>query len=692
MTDEQSIKILIVDDVPDKLVAMQAILDDLGQVVAVSSGREALRRLLQEDFAVVLLDVNMPDIDGFETAALIRERKRNEATPIIFVTADSDETHAGRGYSLGAVDYILAPIMPEVLRAKVGVFVELYRKNEQLKSQMEQRLALAKEQVARAAAEDATQRNALLAEAGNLLARSLDYAATIDCTLGLVTPRFADVAILSMTERPGTPPTIELAWCEPPARTFTRRQLESSDLPSELATIITACRDGSVAKDAGSIALPGTLGVRRVVCLPLVARGRTLGVLTLGTGASLSSDELALVENLAGRAAIAVDNARLYRDIQDGDRRKDEFLAMLGHELRNPMAAIANAIECLEHVDGDIRLRNEAQQVLRRQLQQMTRLVDDLLDVSRITRGKVTLRRSTVVLSTIVARAVDTTASIFVERGHRLHITQPDQPVRLDADPTRLEQILANLLHNAAKYTEAGGQVSLIIEPQDSQVVIRVRDNGIGISPELLPRVFDLFTQADRSLDRSQGGLGIGLTLVRSLVELHGGTVAATSNGINRGSEFAVCLPVLATQPVELEAEQVSLAPEPPTSRRVLVVDDNADLIITMSRLLNATGHETRTAQNGLTAIDIATNWLPDVALIDIGLPGIDGYEVARRIRQSPLLGETLLVAVSGYGQAEDRRRSTEAGFDFHLIKPVDFHELNRILGTRAPANLLSPN
>jgi signal transduction histidine kinase/DNA-binding response OmpR family regulator len=706
---ENQVKILVVDDVPSKLVALAAILEDPGQsVIGVRSGREALRRLLQEDFAVILLDVNMPDIDGFETAALIRERKRTESTPIIFITADSDETHARRGYSLGAVDYILAPVIPEVLRTKVGVFVDLYRKTQQLKQQMDERVTLASEQAARAAAEQSTRRWEFLAEASHVLSRTLDHKATVTGLLRLLVPGVADCATLTLFNQPGRRSTHEFAWTDAGSGEFKQRRVDRHELPAKVVAAIEAASvarrtlkcgdldmqqfvewmravaaDGTVEGNGHSAARSGEFPV---FCVPLVPRGHTLGVITIGVDPSRREQlpEMPLVEDIAGRAAIALDNARLYREIQDGDQRKDEFLAMLGHELRNPLAAMANALECIEVLSDDPVTVNTAHDVLSRQLRQMSRLVDDLLDVSRITRGKVALRAETVELAAVIRRAVATITPAAEARGHELRVTLPADKIFLTADPTRLEQVLANLLHNAVKYTPPGGLIQLHAELDGEQLAIHVQDNGVGIAPDLLARIFDLFVQGDQTLDRSQGGLGIGLTLVRSLVELHGGQVSVVSGGVNEGSEFTVLLPGASRQAEEPAPAPPAPAIAPAVGRRILVVDDNVDLANTTAALLRAIGHEVWIANEGLGALELAALHHPDSVLIDIGLPGIDGYEIARRLRKDADFHNALLVALTGYGQEEDRRRSRAAGFDKHLVKPVSFADLQRAFASTA--------
>lgn len=366
---------------------------------------------------------------------------------------------------------------------------------------------------------------------------------------------------------------------------------------------------------------------------------------------------------------------KLERQLRDADRRKDEFLAMLAHELRNPLAAAVNALGVARLAGIDQATQAWSQEVLDRQLHQLRRLIDDLMDVSRITRGKIQLKRQRVEVAAVVHAAVEVARPLIEEAGHRLSlVTLGAQQLWVNGDPARLEQVLVNLLTNAAKYTPHGGEICVTTLREDNQAVVRVRDNGMGLPTEVLPRVFDLFAQADRALDRSQGGLGIGLTLVKRLVELHGGTVVARSEGEGRGSEFEARLP-LTSEPTRALAAPPSPA-APTTGKRVLVVDDNADVAKTLSLILRAHGHHAEIALAGRAALELAATFKPEIAILDIGLPEMNGYELARRLRQIEGLADILLVALSGYGQPDDRRRSREAGFDCHLVKPVNQEEL----------------
>ena len=370
------------------------------------------------------------------------------------------------------------------------------------------------------------------------------------------------------------------------------------------------------------------------------------------------------------------------KSLADLHRRKDEFLAMLSHELRNPLSPILNAVHLLR-MDGNTNLiQRDARSVIERQVGQLTRLIDDLMEVSRITTGRVRLDQGRLDVRSVVERAVESSRPLIDRRRHELSVSLPSQPIWLHADSTRLEQVVVNLLNNAAKYTDEGGRITLTVRQEGDEMVLRVRDTGVGIAAELLPHVFDLFTQADRSLDRSQGGLGIGLSLVQNLVGMHRGTVDVLSAGLGRGSEFVVRLPVL------LSSEDARPeAPTQPAGRisqglRILVVDDNEDSTDILSELLGMSGHDVRTAYTGQAALDVAAAQLPEVVLLDIGLPGINGYEVARRLRHLPHLAKVKIIAMTGYGQDSDRELAREAGFDSHLTKPVDFNKVLELLTT----------
>jgi signal transduction histidine kinase len=560
----EKVNILLVDDQPARLLTYRSILSVLNQnLVCANSGLEALQKLMQDDFAVVLLDVSMPQIDGFETAQLIHEHPRFERTPIIFVTGvHVSELDRLKGYKAGAVDYVSIPLIPEILRSKVSVLVELYCKRRELR-ELNRNLAQANERLAQA-----------------------NTALQVEKT----------------------------------------RELEAMN-----ASLHTANAD-----------------------LARINR-------------SLQSE---IRERLRAEEAL-----------KEADRQKNEFLAMLAHELRNPLAPIKSAVQLLRMVplhDPQLQLSRE---VIERQLTQLTRLVDDLLDVSRITRGKINLAREPLEVADLIARAVETVAPLLKERRHEISTEIPARPLRVDGDCVRLTQVIANILSNAAKYTEPGGRVQVIASDCGDQVDIRIVDSGSGIAPEVLPRVFDLFAQFDAKAGGPQAGLGIGLAIARRLVAMHGGAISARSDGPGCGSEFVIRLPLM-TQAAE---------PPPPTGahnggkqpsaarRRIVVADDNPDALESMLALLRGNGHEVFGAADGELALAAIERHTPEIALLDIGMPKLDGYQVARSVRAQSWGRDMFLVAVTGWGQKEDRRRSHQAGFDAHLVKPVDLERLNEL-------------
>jgi signal transduction histidine kinase len=557
------VNILLVDDQPARLLTYESVLAELGQnLVMAHSGIEALEKLMREEFAVVLMDVSMPDMDGFEAARLIHEHPRFERTPIIFVTGvHVTEFDHLKGYKLGAVDYVSIPVVPEILRSKVAVLVELYCKRRELR-QLNHDLAQTNERLARA--------NAAL----------------------------------------------------------------QAEKTSELE------------------ALNGTL--------------------------QRANGELERINRSLQREV--TERAKAEAALKAADRNKDEFLAMLAHELRNPLAPIVNALHLMRMKVSDTQL-NWSREVIGRQLTHLTRLVDDLLDVSRITRGKIALSRQPMEVRALVGQAVEAVQPLLQERNHTFKADIPERVLWVDGDSLRLTQALSNVLGNAVKYTDRGGHIELKVLGEGGDVEIRVRDNGIGIPAERLPLIFDLFTQLDRKSDHPQSGLGIGLALVRRLLEMHGGSVEARSDGVGHGSEFIIRLPQYSGELGSRGVEQCQASgPCQGPVHRILIADDNLDALESLTEVLKLQGHEVFSAANGSLALESAERHLPDVALLDIGMPLLDGYEVARRIRSQDWGRQVTLLAVTGWGQDADRRRSREAGFDLHLVKPLDVDKLTELL------------
>ncbi len=545
-----------------------------------------------------------------------------------------------------------------------------------------------------------------LADASATLGAIVDYQSTLQKVAALAVPNFADWCAVDMAEPGGALRRLAVAHVDAakvrlaqkveeryPARQDgergayhvlrTGKSEMMADIPDSLLL--------ATARDEEHLQLLRELGLKSYICVPLQVRGKTLGIVTFTTAESrrpYTAADLAFAEELARRSAIAIENAQLYAELRDADRRKDEFLATLAHELRNPLAPIRNSLQILKmpRVDADTVARSL--DMMERQVQYLVRLVDDLLDVSRVMRGKIELRRQRIELATVVARAVEMVQSVVDGQGHRLSVRLPPDSLPIDADPVRMAQVVGNLVTNAAKYTEVNGDIWVTAERDCDTAILRIRDNGIGIAPTMLPRIFELFVQVDHASTKAQGGLGIGLTLVKNLVEMHNGTVEARSEGLGKGSEFVVRLPI-AKQVIDRgEGGELGSQRQPlplPSGHRLLVVDDNQDAANSLAVLLRLQGHEVRVVFSGVAALEIAQGYLPDLVFLDIGMPGMDGYEVARRMRQQPGLEKVVLAALTGWGQPEDRRRTAEAGFEHHLVKPPEPRSLEIALAVLTP-------
>jgi signal transduction histidine kinase len=548
--------ILMVDDQPARLLTYRAILEPLGHnLVAVNSGLEALEALMKQEFAVVLLDVKMPGMDGFETAALIHDHPRFETTPIIFVTGvHVTEFDRLKGYKAGAIDYVYIPVVPEILRSKVAVLIELDRQRRALQS--------------------------------------------VNKQLGESNRQLEEANITLQTEK--------------------TRELEA--LNDQLRK----------AND------------------------------------ELSRSNLSLENEVRERT-------RAENQLKEAVVKRDEFLAMLSHELRNPLSPLRNATHMLMQGDTQDPKIIWSRGVIERQLKHMIRLVDDLLDVSRIARGKIVLVSEEVAVADIVSAAVETVQPLLDQKHQKLEVSA-DVALKVRGDPVRLAQIVGNLLHNAAKYTGEGGHIRLSTRAHQGRAEVVVRDTGIGISPESMPRIFELFTQIPSERVNTGGGLGIGLALVRALVELHGGEISAASDGVDRGSEFTMRLPLFINQQEEKQTSMEAAKSETamPVRRNILIADDNQDALESLALMLRLEGHEVHCASDGEEALALAGQRKPEIVVLDVGMPKLDGCEVARRIRAESWGRDAVLVALTGWGQDADRKRSREAGFDMHLVKPVD--------------------
>ena len=560
MSAAEKVNILLVDDQPSRLVTYRAILGDMQEnLIEAHSGTEALKLLMTHDFAVILLDVNMPVMDGYETASMIHQHPRFENTPIIFVTAvNISDLDRMRGYRAGAFDYVTVPIIPEILRSKVAVLVELYRKRRELE----------------------------------IVNRNL--AATNQALL------------------------------EEKAR-----ELEA-----------------------------------------------------LNESLRLANSELER-RNAQLQCEIA-ERTRVEARLVEQDRRKDEFLAMLAHELRNPLASVSNGINAFRLADTAPYALHDA---MSRQIKLLVRLIDDLLDVARIRRGKLTLKQSSTTLYAVVDSAVETITPLLHAGRHELIVERGIDDVVLRVDHERLSQVFSNLMSNAVKYSDKGKPIRLTLARAGEALEIAVIDQGIGLAADQKEWIFDLFAQVDTTLERARGGLGIGLTLSRNIVEMHDGQLSVDSDGLGHGSRFTVRLPdsvvAVSTPPQERTAAAAQ------ATCRVLIVDDNADSADSLATILDLLGHTARSVIDPHEAVAVARDFKPDVAFLDIGMPGMSGYDVARALRATEDLPSMKLVALTGWGQPDDRRRSAEAGFDHHLVKPAELSEIESICNAaalRAPA------
>jgi signal transduction histidine kinase/response regulator RpfG family c-di-GMP phosphodiesterase len=728
--------VLLVDDDERNLKALSALLSELScRLLLARSGEEALRILMRQDVAVILLDVQMPGMDGLEFAELVRGRIRSRRTPIIFLTAFSrSDAQLRRAYELGAVDFLTKPIEPaEILRDKVAWFVDSRRAAVLLEAERERARAAERREHERAvenakrlgeaaALRSEMERQRQLLERLNLSNDRLRALSAIANEL-LVQPTAVE-AIPRVFERLSTHLHLEvyLLHLADPGGLELRVH---AGLSPEVLDQLTRLDENLFAQAAARrapIVIPDVprseeplpslrlMNLTAAAVFPLLAADRLIGTLAFGTRqrAWFEPDELSALEIVADQVAMSLERERLIdelkrraEDLAQADRRKDEFLAMLAHELRNPLAPILNAVEILRRRDVPIAVGRRALDAADRQIRHLARLVGDLLDVSRIRTGKVELRRQPVDLARVVEDAVSAIEPLAREQRHELAVDLPLRPLCVDADAVRLTQVVENLLHNAVKYTEPGGHIRLAVAEGEEDLRIRVSDDGMGIPPELLPRVFDTFVQGEQPPHRGRGGLGLGLTLVKSLVELHGGTVSATSPGHARGSTFEVRLPAAmrVARPSSSPAPDADAHDRPgngaadgegrpdgageivvpaPMPLRVAVIEDNPDIRETLRELLRLKGHDVVEAEDGPAGVQLVLARRPHVALVDIGLPGFDGYEVAAQLRAGA--GETRLVALTGYGGEEDRTRAARAGFHAHLVKPVDFQDLVRVL------------
>jgi len=548
----------------------------------------------------------------------------------------------------------------------------------------------------------AAESSRYLAEASATLAGVVDFESTLQKVASLAVPYFADWSAVDVANDDGTFRRLAVAHENSDkvalAHALTRDYPPDPDAPGGAFAVFRTGQSEIVAEISDEMLVQGTqdarhlelirsLGLRSYICVPLVVSGEPIGVLTFATaesGRAYTDLDLALATELAQRAGVALENFRLYEALRDADRRKDEFLATLAHELRNPLAPIRNSLQILKMPQVDAETVEKSRLMMERQVHHLVRLVDDLLDVSRVMRGKIELRKERIEVATVVARAFETVQPLIDAQGHRLEVSLPSESLLVEVDPVRIAQVVGNLLTNAAKYSDSNRSIWLTAARVGGEAELRVRDTGIGIASNMLAHIFELFVQVDQASTRAQGGLGIGLTLVKNLVEMHHGRVEARSAGLGEGSEFIVRLPLAAQRssdrPTEAGTDGALHLPTPPSVVRLLVVDDNEDAAVSLATLLRCQGHEVRVAHSGVSALELTTVYVPDVILLDIGMPGMDGYEVARRMRARPALQKVVLAALTGWGQQSDRRRTAAAGFDHHLVKPLEPTAIERLL------------
>ncbi len=554
--------------------------------------------------------------------------------------------------------------------------------------------------------EDERRRAAFLAEASRILASSLDYETTLQNVARVAIPAIADWCSVRLLTPDGDFRELAVAHIDPAKELLLRRMMHHypprPEDPHGPGKVLTSGKPEFMSeaserlssewiRDPEHLELLRQIDIRSYICVPMAARGQVLGTMNWVISESdrrYTRADLALARDLAARAAMAIENARFYEEAREEVRRREAFLAVLGHELRNPLGAISNAVHVLQAAGHDDPRALAQRAILARQTNQLGRLVDDLLDVSRMISGKIRLVRHRLNLGQEAERCFQAFCGNdgVSERRVEFNVHSPD--LFIDADEVRLEQIVLNLLSNALKFTSPGGRIAIEVAQEGTEAVIRVRDDGVGIPPGQIPHIFDAFRQGPETLTEAGGGLGIGLALVRRLAELHGGNVQAVSAGPGCGSEFAVRLP-LAEEACEAKPRPAA----PPTSvgRRILIVDDDHDSLESLQALLELMGHEVVTAGDGARALEVAQSGRPAVALIDIGLPGLDGYEVCRGLRAMEHRPPLLLIALTGYGQPEDRRRALEAGFDAHLTKPIDLERLRELLN-EGPAKERAPS
>jgi len=687
MNEDGKVSILVVDDKPEKVLAISAVLEELGQViVSVNSGRDALRCVLQQDFAVILLDVNMPGMDGFETANLIRQRRSTSHTPIIFITAFADEMQLVRGYSLGAVDYILAPFVPEVLRTKVGVFVDLYRKTVQNQRQAELEHKRAAQLQKLAAASLAINASRSLQSLMQVVADSARDIVGSHQAIALYNPDPLVPFGTRQTEAIGS-------FSEKYAHWRGRRLRLDACAQTQVARSRRATRMDSAQlrahPDWQIVQYLEVPPVEGMLAAPLMGSdGRNMGVIYLSDrlDGHFTEEDEAILTQLAQMASIAIENS-LFAEEREANRMKDEFLATLSHELRTPLNAILGWTQLLatERLNEEV---SHGLEVIERNARAQTKLIEDLLDVSRITSGKLRLSVRPMRLCPVVEAVLDAVRPAAAAKQIATDVELDDGGQQISGDSDRLQQVIWNLLNNAVKFTPNGGRIEVNLRREGNHLRLRVSDTGRGITPEFLPHVFDRFRQADSTSTRTHGGLGIGLAIVRHIIELHGGSVQAQSPGEGLGASFVVDVPIMAKEepvaapamPARTNGERVitgddhsQLPPADLSGLHVLVVDDEPDAREIIVQMLQRSGAKPAVAGSVREALELLERSRVDVLLSDIAMPDRDGYELIRLVRELPAAqgGRVPAIALTAYAREEDRFRALTAGFQAHLSKPV---------------------
>jgi signal transduction histidine kinase/two-component SAPR family response regulator len=668
--DERRFHVLLADDNADMRDYVSRLLSDRYNVLAVADGQAAWNAVEQRVPDLVLSDVMMPVIDGFELLRRIRANPQSREIPVVLLSARAGEESRIEGMEASADDYIVKPFSARELLATV----DAHLKTVNIRRDSRQALAMH------------NKRLAVLWEAAGVLLTPKDPDTMLSELFEMIRESLGlDVYFNFMVREGGD--VLELVSCAGVDVEITKSisrlefgQAVCGNVALRRAPIVATFIQQSTEP---MVQLIKGLGLRAYACNPLIAGGQLLGTLSFASRSrdSFDREEIEFLETISHYVTLAYERLRLIEQLREQDQRKDEFLATLAHELRNPLAPIRNGLELIRLSNNNPATVDRATTIMNRQVEQMVRLVDDLLDVARISRNKLELRKERIDLQSVVRNAVETSRPILAAAKNDLHVELPSEPVYLDADPVRLAQVFSNLLNNAAKYSEPGGSVSLIATQTGSELTVRVSDTGIGIEPGKLSQIFGMFVQLDASGPQVQSGLGVGLTLVQRLIEMHGGSIEARSEGTGQGSEFVVRLPALTPAAKAFPDETAVLEEDRPTvRRRILVVDDNLDSAESMAMMLTLSGHEVAMAHDGMEAVERAREFQPEVAFLDLGMPKLDGYEAARSIRRHSWGKQIMLVALTGWGQQEDKRRSREAGFDAHLVKPIDFGALEELV------------